>query len=55
MLGWTIALFVIALVCGVFGFVGLAASAAWTAKVLFYVFLVGGVFSLLTGMARQRR
>lgn len=49
MLYWAAVFFVIALVAAVFGFGGIAASAAGIAKVLFFVFLVLGAISLLFG------
>ena len=49
MLHWAAVFFVIALIAAVFGFGGLAASAAGNAKILFFVFLVLAVVSLLFG------
>ncbi|HVU00697.1 MAG TPA: DUF1328 domain-containing protein [Polyangiaceae bacterium] len=49
MLYWAAVFFVIALFAAVFGFAGLATSAAGIAKVLFFVFLVLAVISLLFG------
>ena len=48
MLSWSATFFVIALIAAVFGFTGLAVSAAGIAKVLFFVFLVLFVISLFT-------
>jgi uncharacterized membrane protein YtjA (UPF0391 family) len=53
MLYWALLFFVFALVAALFGFGGIAASAAWIAKVLFVVFLVLFVISLLTGWSRR--
>lgn len=49
MLGWTVTFFVVALIAGVLGFTGLAASAAWMAKILFVGFLVLAVLSMAFG------
>jgi uncharacterized membrane protein YtjA (UPF0391 family) len=49
MLRWAAIFFVIALVAAVFGFAGIADSAAGIAKVLFVVFLVLAGISLLLG------
>lgn len=55
MLGWTILFFVVALIAALFGFTTIAAGAAGIAKILFFVFLVLFVVSLITGVARGRR
>ena len=49
MLSWAIMFLVIALAAAVFGFGGIAAGAAGIAKILFFVFLVLFVVSLLMG------
>jgi len=49
MLHWVAVFFVIALIAAVFGFGGIAASAVGIAKILFFVFLVLAVVSLLFG------
>jgi len=49
MLYWAAVFFVIALLAAVFGFGGIAASAVGVAKVLFFVFLVLAVVSLIFG------
>jgi uncharacterized membrane protein YtjA (UPF0391 family) len=45
MFSWALAFFVVALIAGVFGFFGLAASAAGIAKVIFFVALILAVVS----------
>lgn len=56
MLYWSVMFLVIALVAALFGFGGIAASAAGIAKILFFVFLVAfaisGVLSLARGAKR---
>lgn len=49
MLGWVVTFVVIALVAALFGFGGIAASAAWFAKILFLVFIVLAIVALLLG------
>jgi uncharacterized membrane protein YtjA (UPF0391 family) len=49
MLYWSASFFVIAIVAGLFGFGGIAASAVGIAKILFFVFLVLALISLLLG------
>ena len=49
MLRWALVFLIVALIAGVFGFWGLEGLAMWIAKVLFVVFLVLFVVSLLLG------
>ncbi|MBX3248148.1 MAG: DUF1328 domain-containing protein [Myxococcales bacterium] len=49
MLRWSISFFIIALIAALFGFGGIAASAAGIGKILFVAFLVLGVISLVVG------
>ncbi|HLJ74975.1 MAG TPA: DUF1328 domain-containing protein [Casimicrobiaceae bacterium] len=53
MLQYAAVFFVIALIAAVFGFTGIAVGAAEIAKVLFFIFLVLFVISLLVGMFRR--
>lgn len=53
MLNYAAVFFVIALIAAVFGFGGLAAGAAEIAKILFFIFLIGFVVSLIVGLARR--
>jgi uncharacterized membrane protein YtjA (UPF0391 family) len=53
MLYWAAVFFVIALVAAVFGFGGIAVGAAEIAKILFFVFLVLFIVSLLFGGLRR--
>ncbi len=55
MLSWALTFFVIALIAALFGFGGLAASAAGIAKVLFFIFVVLFVVSLIVGTVRGRK
>jgi uncharacterized membrane protein YtjA (UPF0391 family) len=49
MLYWAAVFFIIALVAALFGFGGLAAGAVGIAKILFFVFLILAVVSLIFG------
>ena len=51
LLGWAIFFFIIALVAAFFGFRGVAGTAATIGKLLFFVFLVLFIISLLVGTA----
>jgi uncharacterized membrane protein YtjA (UPF0391 family) len=53
MFAWAIAFFVIALVAAVFGFTGIAVSAAGMAKVIFIIALVLAAVSLVNGRRRR--
>ncbi len=52
---WALVFFIIAIVAAVFGFGGIAAGAMGVAKVLFFIFLVLFVVSLLAGLLRGGR
>jgi len=52
MLSWSIAFFIIAMIAAVFGFGGLAGTMAGAAKILFFLFLVLFVASLVMGKKR---
>lgn len=49
MLSWALLFFVIAIVAAVFGFGGLAGTASWIAQLLFFIFLVLFIVSLVFG------
>ncbi len=49
MLRWAVIFFIIALVAALFGFGGIASAAAGIAKVLFFIFIVLFIISLLIG------
>ncbi|HEX3810858.1 MAG TPA: DUF1328 domain-containing protein [Rhizomicrobium sp.] len=53
MLGWALTFLVLALLAGVFGFGGIAVAFAGVAKILFVIFLVLLVVSLLAGVVRR--
>ena len=53
MLYWAFVFLVVALIAALFGFGGIAAEAALIGKVLFVVFLILFLVSLLTGAIRR--
>jgi len=53
MLQYAAVFFVVALIAALFGFTGIAVGAAEIAKILFFIFLVLFVISLLVGMFRR--
>jgi uncharacterized membrane protein YtjA (UPF0391 family) len=53
MLYWAAVFFVIALIAALFGFGGLAAGAVEIAKILFFVFLIVFVVTLILGLFRR--
>jgi uncharacterized membrane protein YtjA (UPF0391 family) len=54
MLSWALAFLIIALIAAVFGFTGVYVAAAGIAKILFFVFIVLFVISLISGGAWRR-
>ena len=53
MLNWALMFLVIALLAAIFGFTGIALAAAGVAKILFYLFLVLFLVSLVAGLIRR--
>lgn len=53
MLGWAAFFFVLAILAALFGFVGIAGLSFFIAKILFFLFLVIFVASLVLGLARR--
>lgn len=53
MLRYSIIFFIVALVAALFGFGGIAAGATEIAKILFFIFLVLFVVSLVAGLFRR--
>lgn len=54
MLTWAIAFFIIAIVAAVFGFGNIAAGATSIAQILFFIFLVLFVLSVVASFVRGR-
>ena len=53
MLYYALVFFIIAIVAAIFGFGGIAAGAVEIAKVLFFIFLVLFIISLVVGLLRR--
>jgi uncharacterized membrane protein YtjA (UPF0391 family) len=53
MLYYALVFFIVALVAALFGFGGIAAGAVEIAKILFFVFLILMVISLVVGLIRR--
>ena len=53
MLNWAVAFFIVALVAALFGFTGIALGAAAVGKVLFFIFLVLFLVSLVAHVSRR--
>jgi len=53
MLHYALVFFVIAIIAAVFGFGGIAVASAGIAKILFYLFLVMFLVTLVMGVARR--
>jgi len=54
MLQWALTFLIIALVAALFGFTGVYAAAAGIAKILFFVFIILFVISLIAGRGASR-
>ena len=55
MLRWAAGFFIVAIIAAIFGFGGIATGAADIAKVLFFIFLVVFVISLIMGLVSGGR
>ena len=53
MLYWAMMFLIIALVAALFGFAGVTTAAAGIAKILFYIFLVIFLVTLVAGLGRR--
>ena len=53
MLYWALVFFIVALIAAVFGFGGISVAAAGIAKILFFIFLILLVVSLVAGGLRR--
>jgi uncharacterized membrane protein YtjA (UPF0391 family) len=53
MLRWALGFLVVAIVAGILGFAGIMVAAAGIAKLLFYLFLVLFLVSLITGLVSR--
>jgi len=55
MLRWALAFFIVAIIAALFGFGGIAAASAGIAKILFFIFLIGFLITLVVGLIAGRR
>jgi len=55
MLRWSAIFLVISLIAAIFGFGGIALAAAGMARILFFVFLILFLISLISGLTFRRR
>jgi uncharacterized membrane protein YtjA (UPF0391 family) len=55
MLYWALVLFIVSIIAAVFGFTGIAVATAGIAKILFFVFVVLLILTLIFGMRRRHR
>ena len=55
MLRWALGFFIVAIIAAIFGFGGIAAGATEIAKVLFFIFIVIFLVSLVWGLITGRR
>ena len=55
MLGWVITLLILALIAGLLGFGGMAATFSGIAQILFYIFIVLFVLSLVRYLVTGRK
>ena len=53
LLAWAAIFFIIAIIAAIFGFGLLAATTAWIAKILFFIFIVFFVVMLIVHAARR--
>ena len=53
MLNWAVAFFIVALVAALFGFTGIAIGAAAVGKVLFFIFIVLFLLSLVAHVSKR--
>lgn len=53
MLRYAIGFFIVALIAAIFGFTGIAVAAAGIAKLLFFVFVILFILSLVAGLLRR--
>ena len=54
MLYYAVVFFVVALIAALFGFTGIAAGAVEIAKILFFIFILLFIVSLVMGMVRRK-
>jgi uncharacterized membrane protein YtjA (UPF0391 family) len=55
MLRWAVIFFIVAIIAAVFGFTGIAAGAVSIARILFWIFVVLFLLSLIGGYSMGKR
>jgi uncharacterized membrane protein YtjA (UPF0391 family) len=55
MLSWALMFFVISIIAAIFGFTEIAVATAGIAKILFFIFLVVFIVTLVMGLFQSRR
>jgi uncharacterized membrane protein YtjA (UPF0391 family) len=55
MLSWALMFLVIAIIAALFGFGGIATASAGIAKILFFIFVIGFLITLIAGLVGGRR
>lgn len=55
MLYWAVVFLVIAIVAAIFGFGGIVSVAVGISKILFFIFLVMFILTLLTGLVKGKK
>ncbi len=55
MLGWAVIFLIVAIIAAIFGFGGIAGTAAGIAQILFYIFVAIFLISLLVGLFTGKR
>jgi uncharacterized membrane protein YtjA (UPF0391 family) len=55
MLSWALVFLVVAIIAALFGFGGIATASAGIAKILFFVFVIGFLITLIAGLVAGRR
>lgn len=55
MLWWALIFFIVAIIAAIFGFGGIAAGAMSVAKILFWIFVILFIISLLWGLFSRRK
>ena len=55
MLRWALIFFIVAIIAGFFGFYNVQSASVGIAKILFFIFLIGFVITLILGLMAGKR
>lgn len=55
MLRWALIFFIVAIIAGFFGFYNVASASVGIAKILFFIFLIGFLVTLVLGLVAGKR